>query len=156
MSGPPRKPAALKRKLGNPGKQKLPANVVSLPASGKAPRAPAGLGKSGKAFWRRAWQNRWFSEECEFDLLTMCAQLLDERDELRADIKKHGRSFVTDKGYEAVRPAVSQLRTVEDQVTKWLVELGLTTRSRMGLGVADATRQSKLEELLERKASSGR
>jgi P27 family predicted phage terminase small subunit len=84
----------------------------------------------------------------------MLCEAVDERAELRSIIAAEGFTFSTPKGYVAVRPEVSQLRSLEAQLTTWLSMLGLSPSDRARLGLAEVRRVTHLEDLRARREQS--
>lgn len=148
--GRPPTPVERKRLTGNPGKRRLPAPAPALPPVTAPPRAPAGLGNCGRAAWRRIWQQAPWLAASDGELLRLLCSTLDERTALLGDLRREGRTFVTDKGYRASHPALTELRKLDAQLTTWFGLLGLTASDRTRLGLAEVRRVSKLEELRER------
>lgn len=143
MPNPP-KPTEIKRKLGNPGKQKLPdkSKVIELASINKLPIPQRQLFESGMALWERVWGmgKTWISEKTDSELLLMTCELIDERVRLR--------SFVWNNP-DAWRERRA-LRDLDSSIIKNLSLLGFTPVDRTRMGVAEIKARSKLEELRER------
>lgn len=214
--GRPPKPTELKRKLGNPGKRALPAAPSGQPVApgGLAPTAPTGLKRHGKAAWARYWTvgAPWLNATTDVAIVTRLCQAYDEREELRALVRRlghvvwelvreeepdddlsddlggdeldalangvvpfpgkhqvdtllegqpHGGALKRRKRKGGKRvervysikanPAVSQLRKIEELITRYEGLCGFTPSDRSRLGLAEIKAKSKLEELLEKR-----
>jgi hypothetical protein len=143
MPNPP-KPTELKRKLGNPGKQKLPnsANVVILPASKEKPVPHRQLFDAGQSLWDSVWSlgQTWISPNTDVELLLMTCEMLDERVRLRAFVWNNPEAWRERKA----------LRELDKSITGNLSLLGFTPVDRTRMGVAEVKAMSKLEELKSR------
>lgn len=143
--GRPPKPVELKRATGNPGKRALPdrENVIVIPAVTSIPEPSRQLFQFGLELWNRVWQmgHSWISYNTDVDLLLMVCEQMDERAKLRTQVWNEGKNDER-----------KALRSLEKQIVENLSLLGFTPTDRSRLGVAEVKRQSKLEDLLARKA----
>jgi P27 family predicted phage terminase small subunit len=150
--GRPPKPVEIKRKTGNPGKRPLPAPISIVPAS-EGPRAvPANLGVAGSDLWDAVWSagTDWLASS-DAPLVTILAELADERESWRLLAEADGPTFTTATGYVAIHPAVSQIRAITKDMVAVLSLLGFSPTDRTRLGLAEVKRMSGLAELLERR-----
>lgn len=143
--GRPPKPIEEKRRLGNPGKRRLPkANLVALAPVHVLPATPDPA--SGEELVARILEtpaSAWISEPDRLALLPLLAEAWDERKRLLVN--------------PVYTPAfVSRLGQLERNLTTWLSLLGLTPTDRSRLGVAEVKARSKLEEIRARRAELGR
>lgn len=155
MPGPPPIPNERKRKLGNPSKRALPdaSNVIALPPV--VDDTPTQLGPAGAAVWDLiTGQCKWLAETDRPALVMLCEKF-DRRQDYIARLESSDPVLYTDKGYAYANPLVGMLSTIETEIAKLLGSLGLTPADRTRLGVAEVKAKSKLEELLERRASRG-
>jgi P27 family predicted phage terminase small subunit len=151
MAGPPRKPAELARKQGNPGKRKLPelATVISLQ---QVDDAPLHLNENSKALWQDIKSRAtWVAQTDEPALLLVCEKF-DRRAKLIAQLESSDVVLYTDKGYAYANPLVGMISTIENEIFKILGSLGLTPSDRTKLGVAEVKRASALDELIARRS----
>lgn len=143
------KPNEVKRKNGNPGKQKLPklANVISLvPIKGDA---PLHLSEAGAKMWVDVRAMAPWIATTDGKLLTELCEKMDKKYELREKLAATDYVLFTDKGYAYANPLFGMLNTVEGDIVKLLSLLGLTPVDRSKLGVAEVTTKGKLAQLLE-------
>jgi P27 family predicted phage terminase small subunit len=156
--GRPPKPLELKRRTGNPGKRRLPAQSTTVdlvPASG-AP-VPISLGSHGRDLWRHANERAPWLSELDLALLeTMCA-LRDDQALMRQRIAEEGLTIlepvVTPAGMVVgermvAHPLLKELRVIEKQLREHASALGFDPTARARLGLAEVKRQSKIQELL--------
>jgi hypothetical protein len=146
--GRPPKPTELKRLQGNPGKRALPkeTEIILLPAAIGIPEPSRPLLKYGQEMWDRIWNmgNSWISPTTDIELVLMTAEMVDERWNLR--VKVMGSDD----------PKMRRgLRELDKMIVSNLSLLGFSPTDRMRLGVAEVKKQSKLEELLAKKAARG-
>lgn len=156
MPGPPPKPVEVKRRNGNPGRQKLPskATVTAVPAlTDERPAAPDHLGPAGTWLWDllTAHATHWLSATDEALVLKVC-EAEDRRADLLARIEADGMILYTDKGYAYAHPATGMLSTLEKQMTGWYSLLGLSPADRTRLAIGEVQVASTLDKL---KAAKG-
>ena len=145
-AGRPSKPIEQKRLLGNPGKRAMPDenSVVLLQQVEETPEPPRPLLKYGQDLWDRIWgmAATWVSDTSDLELLTMTCEMVDERWNLRVKVMQSDDPVMR-RG----------LRELDRQIVSNLSLLGFTPSDRSRLGVAEVKAKSKLEELMERRAS---
>lgn len=143
------KPNEVKRKNGNPGKQKLPdlKNVIALPQIKSD--APIHLSDNGKKLWSDVREMAPWIANTDGKLLIELCEKMDKKYELRDKLAATDYVLFTDKGYAYANPLFGMLNTVEGDIIKLLSLLGLTPIDRSKLGVAEVTTKGKLAQLLE-------
>ena len=145
-AGRPSKPIEQKRLLGNPGKRAMPDenSVVLMQQVEQTPEPPRPLLKYGQDLWDRIWgmAATWVSDTSDLELLTMTCEMVDERWNLRVKVMQSDDAVMR-RG----------LRELDRQIVSNLSLLGFTPSDRSRLGVAEVKAKSKLEELMERRAS---
>ena len=145
-AGRPAKPAEQKRLLGNPGKRAMPdeSSVVLLQQVEEAPEPPRPLLKYGQDLWDRIWSMgaTWVSDKSDLELLIMTCEMVDERWNLRVKVMQSDDAKMR-RG----------LRELDRQIVSNLSLLGFTPSDRSRLGVAEVKAKTRLEELMERRAS---
>ena len=154
MSGPPPKPNEVKRRDGNPGKQKLPnlANVIALP---QIAGAPLHLSDTGRKLWLEIREMAPWVATSDAKLLIELCEKMDKKYAMQAQMGQSDFVLYTDKGYAYANPLFSMLNTVENDIVKLLSLLGLTPADRSKLGVAEVKVKGKLEALLEAQKKNG-
>jgi len=145
-AGRPAKPAEQKRLLGNPGKRAMPdeSSVVLLQQVEEPPEPPRPLLKYGQDLWDRIWSMgaTWVSDKSDLELLIMTCEMVDERWNLRVKVMQSDDRHMR-RG----------LRELDRQIVSNLSLLGFTPSDRSRLGVAEVKAKTRLEELMERRAS---
>lgn len=156
MMGRPPKPTEVKRRNGNPGKRPLPEAVIRLPGAIEVPAPPTSLRKTGRDTWERLWSvgAPWLSLRTDWDIMVRLCEAQDERALLRREVRKHGRYSYGSQGQLVTHPAVDQLRTIENLITRWESLCGFTPSDRSRLGMAEVQRMSKMDELIARRQAS--
>lgn len=149
------KPNEVKRKNGNPGKQKLPdlKNVIALPQIKSD--APIHLSDNGKKLWSDVREMAPWIATTDGKLLVELCEKMDKKYELRDKLAATDYVLFTDKGYAYANPLFGMLNTVEGDIIKLLSLLGLTPIDRSKLGVAEVTTKGKLAQLLEQQKKNG-
>lgn len=154
MPGPPPRPVEKNRKLGNPGKRKLPSrsNVVALPSIRS--EKPETLGPDGSRFWNETMSvcSGWLANS-DYEMVRLCAEAMDRRAFILRVLAEEGWSVMTDKGYPYKHPLVSPLMELEAQIGKWMGVLGMTPADRTRMGVAEIKARSVLESLREKRST---
>ena len=145
------KPNEIKRRNGNPGKQKLPDlnKVIALPRFSAEP--PAHLTETGVTLWREVLNLApWIANTDGTILLELCEKM-ELKKQIQDQLKPEHFILFTDKGYAYQNPLFGMLSTVQGDIVKNLSLLGLTPSDRSKLGVAEVKARGKLEELLQHK-----
>ena len=140
-------PIERKRRLGNPGKRRLPRGLTVIePASVSIISPTSGddlvealLGGPAAA---------WIAQPDRVGLVELVRDAWDERAVLREHIRLHGYGNGAYGG-----PHVVRLDRVEANLTRWLSLLGLSPVDRSRLGVAEVKARSKLEALRDRRGA---
>jgi hypothetical protein len=142
----PAKPAELKRALGNPGRRPLPdeANVHSVPGGYVAPLRP--LLEAGTQLWEETFKYAPWIARTDAALLQLTCEQIDRREQMR--------ELMVGLGPDDWH-MFKQLNDIETQIVSNFGKLGFSPDSRSRLGLAEVKAQSKLEELLARKAERG-
>ena len=140
MPNPP-KPAELKRLTGNPGKRALPKPASYVEGGYIEPARP--LEFAGKQLWDAAMKTgeNWIARNSDTQLLLLTCEQMDRRMELISKIHETSEWRL----YRA-------LHDLEKMISTNLSMLGFTPTDRTRLGIAEVKVQSKLEELMRRKA----
>jgi len=129
--------------LGNPGKRPLPSNAMALPMATQTPEPHRPLLKYGQELWDKVWAAgvNWISPNTDIELLMMTCEMVDERWNLRVKVMQTEDARLR-RG----------LRELDRLIVSNLSLLGFTPADRSKLGVAEVKAQTKLEELMEKKA----
>jgi len=141
-------PLEEKRKRGTLRQNRLPGTgleeVPRLPIGEEIPAPPEHLGPRGREFWGEAFQGgNWLWGDVDGTLLQHTAELLDEREELRDLVQDQPENTRLRAG----------LRQLDRQLVSNLAHLGFTPSDRARLGLVRVKQQSKLEEMMERRAN---
>ena len=134
----PGKPAEIKALIGSRSQSPAVPTFVNI-----VPEPPRRLEESGLRFWNEVWLLSWLNPASDVEAVALVCERLDERDLLRA--------YVLDN-VDAWRERAS-LRKLEEQIENSLKSLVVNPAERIKAGVNQAKTQSKLEELLMRKAA---
>lgn len=140
----PAKPVEKKRQLGNPGRRPLPkpGELAQLDAGYIPPFRP--LKYAGLQLWDSVFRHGelWIARRTDTHLLLMTCEQLDRREEIRSLI-------IEKQDWHLYK----QLNDLERLISSNLGLLGFTPSDRTRLGLAEVKAQSKLEELMSRKAN---
>jgi hypothetical protein len=138
----PAKPIELKRKLGNPGKERLPepGTLIELPGGYREPLRP--LEFAGRQLWDSVFGEGelWVSSRTDVHFLMLTCEQIDRREELKTQILETQDWHL-----------YKQLNDLERMIATNLGLLGFTPADRTRLGLAEVKRQSKLEEMMARR-----
>ncbi|MCC7105963.1 MAG: phage terminase small subunit P27 family [Chloroflexi bacterium] len=153
--GRPRKPDALKSKLGTlqPCRARTPLAV--MPSTGGIPRAPRGLKTEGRRAWRVFWQlgEPWLSPRTDAKLIERLCRAYDEEAELTAALAKTSPVLKTEQGAVVANPLVGQLRKLQELILRMEGLCGFTPSDRSRLGMAEVQRVSKLDQILRNRGA---
>lgn len=143
--GRPTLPIEQKQRRGTLRADRLPNGLPALELvnENELPEPLRELGEAGSDFWQKVFETggRWISHKTDITLCQIVAEQLDERDQLRELV-------MSEKGSRER----SGLRELEKALVSNLSLLGFTPSDRSRLGVAEVKTESKLEELMRRKA----
>lgn len=144
-SGRRSKPVEVKRRLGNPGKRKLPrstsGNVVHLPLL-EIPEPHRPLATAyGRRLWNAVWTAgaSWLKPQMDAELVLMACEAVDERVQLRNAVMLNPASWRERRG----------LREIDKQIASLLGQIGFSPTDRAQLGIGE-TKQNDLISIRER------
>lgn len=142
--GRPTQPIELKRMKGTLRPDRLPPAEALLPMTNTdtPPKPQHPLGELGMAFWNLAWASPWLSHSSDYWLVLLTAQAVDEREQLKIALAEGPLD----------RKLRTSLRELDKQITNAYSLMGFTPSDRSRLGVSEVKRESKLDELLRKKA----
>ncbi len=144
-NGRPPLPLEVKQRRGTLRGDRLPPaglTQVERLQEEDTPEPPEQLQARGREFWASVFDNgQWIWKGVDRYLVTMTAELLDERQELRE---------LTDQQPDNTRLRAA-LRALDKQLVSNLSLLGFTPSDRSRLGLIQAKASSWLEQAMERK-----
>ena len=136
-------PVERKRKLGNPGKQALPKQIIVAEQVEGVPEPLRVLGSEGQAAWVRIWTAGayWVSGSTDVQIVQMLCECEDERSALR------DRVMSAHDWHDRVG-----LRNLEGLILSMYSMLGFSPVDRGKMGVGEVRAASVLDELKARRA----
>lgn len=140
----PGKSAEVKKLIGSRAPEVTPATLLRV---SHAPEPLRPLMQSGMELWERIWAmpETWINPSTDIEIFQMLCELIDERDIVRA--------YVLDN-IEAWHER-SALRELDKTIHRLMNDMFLTPSARQRAGLVEAKKESKLEELMARKAERG-
>lgn len=107
---------------------------------GRAPRAPAHLGNTGKEIWRSVWQagSGAYSPDTDRNLILRYAELYDRRSQLMDAVDADGLMTIGSTGQPVVHPAMRYVESTEKELRAIETVIGFTPEARMRLGIVAA------------------
>jgi P27 family predicted phage terminase small subunit len=126
-----RKPTALKKLAGNPGKAPLNENEPKPAIT--IPECPKHLSRDAKKEWRRITpelERLGLISEVDAAALAAYCQAYGRWVEAEKAIKKHGAIVYSPNGYPQQSPHLAIANKAVEQMRRWLVEFGCTPASR--------------------------
>lgn len=132
MRGRTATPAAVKKARGTDRKSRAKADVPVLPVAGSQP-PPKHLSKLAAAAWQvycpLATSMRVLTQGDLLTLERLCECSAEVR-ELTADVKKSGRTYMTENGLIKANPAVAMLADADRRLLAYLTNFGMTPAAR--------------------------
>lgn len=131
-SGRRPKPVEQKRRVGNPGKRKLPkqdAEVIVLPFRDvPEPHRPIATA-FGRRMWDAVWNAgaSWLKPGMDAEIVLMACEAIDERVQLRNQVMLNPGSWRERRG----------LRELDKQIASLLGQIGFSPTDRANLGVGE-------------------
>ena len=110
--------------------------------------APESLGEAGRKAWEQYGAIARSLGLLEERFLPALERLGDAHDRLqwaKADIEQNGRTAMTDKGYEHIRPACTVEREARDEIRRYLIEFGLTPASAANVKIIRDDRPTSIK-----------
>jgi len=141
-TGRPPVPLELKRRRGTLRPDRLPnGDPLSIVEPVGLPEPPEGLSDTGLDFWSLVYEaGKWISHSTDRTLVTIAAEQVEEREQLRALVLANPEDYRLRSG----------LRELEKALTSNLALMGFTPADRSRLGFAEVKKANKLEELMRR------
>ena len=141
-AGRPPVPIEQKRLRGTLRTDRLPnGEPMPLLQPQGLPEPPSELSEAGLDFWFLVYEaGRWISHTTDRTLVTISAELIEEREQLRALVLANPEDYRLRSG----------LRELEKALTSNLALMGFTPADRSRLGFAEVKKENKLEELMRR------
>lgn len=141
-AGRPPVPIEQKRLRGTLRPDRLPnGEPMALLQPQGLPEPPSGLSEAGLDFWSLVYDSgRWISHTTDRTLVSITAELIEEREQLRALVIANPEDYRLRSG----------LRDLEKSLTSNLALMGFTPADRSRLGFAEVKKENKLEELMRR------
>lgn len=115
---------------------------------------PTGLRKAGKDAWDAIWAIDHIEEADAFAVTRICKKI-DQINSMEAFLKEHGdliginHNATTGEATNwVIHPYKKQILEEEKLIIQLLVQLGITTKSRIDLGLVSSGQESPLDQLL--------
>ena len=143
-SGRRPKPTEQKRRLGNPGKRKLPAQnaeIIVLPFRDvPEPHRPIATA-FGRRMWDAVWLAgaSWLKPSMDSEIVLMACEAIDERVQLRNQVMLNPASWRERRG----------LRELDKQIASLLGQIGFAPSDRANLGIGE-TKNHEFHEIRAR------
>ena len=143
-AGRPPVPIERKRQTGTLRTDRLPnGEPLALREPTEPVEPPEGLSTKGREFFSLVYDSgRWISQETDRTLVTLTAELIEEREQLRALVISNPEDYRLRSG----------LRELEKALTSNLSLLGFTPADRSRLGFAEIKKENKLDALFRKQA----
>ncbi len=148
-------PPERRKRLGNPSGRPLPATIAITAAGEITTSPPRGLGRSGRAAWRRiagSPANAWLRAS-DYELLAIVCSQIELAAQLRKDIETRGTvvdaplivpgNLVYDK---RPNPSLKALIEIEREISRGLSKLGLTPTDRSSLGLMQVQAENEYDK----------
>lgn len=152
---PPTVPTEVKKRRGTQRADRPGGGASgSLVAVNRAPLdapPPDTLGEVGRAQWTHALLVCPWIALSDLTILQLLCEAIEQRDELTRALKGSDLLMYSNTGFAYVNPAVAARRKTEEQITKWMQQLGMTPSARGALGVAEVKQASTLDALAARR-----
>ena len=143
-SGRRPKPVEQKRRIGNPGKRKLPgadAEIIVLPFRDvPEPHRPIATAY-GRRMWDAVWLAgaSWMKPHMDGEIVLMACEAIDERVQLRNEVMLNPASWRERRG----------LRELDKQIASLLGQIGFAPSDRANLGIGE-TKNYEFHEIRAR------
>lgn len=154
---PPIIPTEVKRRRGTlradrPGGKSVTPSSVAVARAPITTPPPDDLNDAGKAEWVRALQVCPWIALSDLAILKLLCDAIDLRERFKKELVTAPLQMQSTTGFWYTNPLIPSLRKTEEQITKWMTQLGMTPSARGALGVAEVTAASTLDKLAARRA----
>jgi len=123
-----------------------PSNLASI----GVPDYPSHLGETGRQMWMTLWDGgRQVYRASDYNVIERYCSMCDRRAEFLQAIEDDGWIGVGSMGQAVQHPAAKLLQDVETKMLQVEDRLGLNPEARLRLGVAELTRETKLDRFLK-------
>jgi phage terminase small subunit len=106
-------------------------------SSRSVPKAPTGLGQTGRDVWGRTWRTCPWLDDTHYLVVVRLAESYDERAELRTEIRTNGRTAVGSTGQPVEAPQIATLRACEVGINRIERQLGIAVSQTRAAAVRD-------------------
>jgi P27 family predicted phage terminase small subunit len=148
MRGRKPKPTAIKLLSGNPGKRPLPKN--DLKPAREVPRPPSILQGLARKEWRRIaplLYDAGLLTQIDVPALAAYCQVYGRWCEAEEEIRRSGTVIKSTKGQPMVSPFLKVANVAWQQLTRMLIEFGMSPSSRSRVTVAEMAKEDDPFEL---------
>ena len=134
------------------------ATVTALPGASTPPPLPESVldDGPGSVRWSKIWTvaRAWISPDTDLAIVTRLCEAEDMRLAMKIDLEANGFMVEGSMGQLRPNPLIDKLRSLDDQLTRYEQQLGLTPSARGQLGVAEVgdKPESALERLMRESA----
>jgi P27 family predicted phage terminase small subunit len=152
MSGPAKRPLALVRQEGNPGKRKLPKAHEEIKVAPVAPDCPDWLDTVGKAEWARVvplLTTLGLLGKIDRTALAAYCQSYARWVEAERVLSKEGTTIDMDSGYSQIRPEVTIAHKYLDKVKSFCAEFGMTPSARARMSIPGKKDEDEFGEFFD-------
>lgn len=119
-----------------------------------AVRAPEGLGKPGRALWRKV-TGKYELRPDELLLLEQCARSADLIGRMEAEARDAGLTTTGSTGQAVINPVIAELRLQKRELSRLLFQLGLPDEGAPGRGLEQARSVLARKAAIQRWSSRG-
>jgi P27 family predicted phage terminase small subunit len=116
-------------------------------------KPPFPLSKVARAEWRRLIQVAYWLDEPDAGLLAERCEVFAQLREAQGDVTKRGLLVEGHRGHTILNPAARVARALRDQLIRYDVQLGLSSKGRGGGGAEPKTQgywEGSMDDPLER------
>lgn len=153
VRGRPPKPTRLKELEGNPGKR--PLNKREPQYATEVPTRPEWLAPEAKREWNRVvreLQAKGLIAKVDRAALAAYCESWALYVEAVKDVRKNGKTFTTDTGYEGPRPAVGMMVKMQQAMSTYAAKFGFTPSDRSRIAVPNSEPADEFTEYLRKAA----
>jgi P27 family predicted phage terminase small subunit len=151
MSGPAKKPLAIVRLEGNPGRRKLPSVKDEVKVAPVAPDCPDWLDGVAQAEWARVvplLTSMGLVGKVDMAALAAYCQSYSRWVAAEKDITENGTLFELENGYSQIRPSVTVAHKYLDKIRQFCAAFGMTASDRARMSVPGKKEEDEFDSLL--------
>lgn len=138
------------------GRDLVKANPTLVRRDQAAPPVPRGLGRRGRAEWRKIWEaGFWLAPNQDYAWVEQIVRAYDDIETFRKRVNDDGLVQKGSLGQPVAHPLIAEIHKCETTIRQCLSVLGFSPTDRARLGIMEAKARKEIadvQDLIQRQA----